>query len=286
MGVEGPGLWQDDTAADVRSIYREALEDKASDAEAQERVLTEFRDFLDDADDGPVVWISLAVTQHEHGRLDDHVRDRALAAIPRDLQRWEHNPDFMKKRKAILSRVASKLTGVQPPRKRVTRPRAQPTPLKPGDVLRWQAPSGRFFLVLVRAVRADRGGSYPIIQLLEWEQRRLPTQQELKNLPFRKKGRSSAGSRPAEPWWSTSGLVGHQRPSDYLKAGFEVVAQLDPPSSEEQERLASTPSGSSGWGFWVGYLTKQDEQLVEPAAAGGRASRRLLARLRGPGSPT
>jgi hypothetical protein len=39
MGTWGPGLWSDDTAADVRDTYRKALEDGLSDDDATGKVL-------------------------------------------------------------------------------------------------------------------------------------------------------------------------------------------------------------------------------------------------------
>ena len=54
MGTWGVGLFSDDTAADVRSHYRELIEDGVEDAEATQRVVEHFREYLDDEDDGPI----------------------------------------------------------------------------------------------------------------------------------------------------------------------------------------------------------------------------------------
>jgi hypothetical protein len=81
VGCEGMGLWQDDTAWDVRAMYREALEDRLTDEQATEMVLSEFAGALADDDVEPVVWLALAVCQHQHGRLTPEIRDRALAVI-------------------------------------------------------------------------------------------------------------------------------------------------------------------------------------------------------------
>lgn len=42
MGAWGAGVFANDTAADIRSVYREALEDELPDDEARERVLEQF----------------------------------------------------------------------------------------------------------------------------------------------------------------------------------------------------------------------------------------------------
>jgi hypothetical protein len=92
VGAWGVGLWSDDTALDVRAMHRNALEDRLGDEQATETVLTEFAQHLADEDDAPVVWLALAVCQHEQGRLTPEVRDRALEVIDSgaDLRRWEH----------------------------------------------------------------------------------------------------------------------------------------------------------------------------------------------------
>jgi hypothetical protein len=67
MGAWGTGLWSDDTACDVRATYREALEDGLSNEEAADKVLAEFAPDLADEDSAPVVWLALAVSQHQRG---------------------------------------------------------------------------------------------------------------------------------------------------------------------------------------------------------------------------
>jgi hypothetical protein len=81
MSVDGPGLFADDTAFDVRDEFREALTSGMSDDEATAKVLEEFSDDLDDVDTAPVVWLALAYTQSKLGRLDGQVRAKALDVI-------------------------------------------------------------------------------------------------------------------------------------------------------------------------------------------------------------
>ena len=73
MGAWGPGLWPDDTASDVRTTYREALEDGLSDEDATENVVAEFAAELEDQDTSPVAWLALAVSQHDRGRLTGEI---------------------------------------------------------------------------------------------------------------------------------------------------------------------------------------------------------------------
>lgn len=81
MGAWGPAIFSDDTAADIRGSYRELLEDQVPDDEATREVLSRYADVGDDADEGHVLWLALAAAQHQVGRLDEDVKQRALAII-------------------------------------------------------------------------------------------------------------------------------------------------------------------------------------------------------------
>lgn len=161
VGTWGVGLWADDTTCDVRALYREALEDGASGQQAAGTVLAHFAADLADEWNAPTVWLALAVAQHRHGRLTPEVRDRALAVIDSgtDLRRWEHpGPRERGRRAAVLTRIRTRLGSPQPPRKPVRRRHRFVTTLSPGDVVAYQACSGRFHLLAVRAVQGQRYG--------------------------------------------------------------------------------------------------------------------------------
>jgi hypothetical protein len=73
----------------VRDRWREAVLDGLDPVAATEHVLSELSASFDDREDG-VAWLALALAQHETGRLQDAVRDRALAvtAAGADLAQW------------------------------------------------------------------------------------------------------------------------------------------------------------------------------------------------------
>ena len=126
MGTWGPGIFSNDTACDVRVAYRLALEDGLDDQAAQGQVLDEFAAYLDDEvlTDGPLVWLALAKTQWQLGRLDEHVKAQALDVIDqgRDLVSWEGS-DSYGYRRAVLRRLRQQLTTPPPPRKPIRPPR-------------------------------------------------------------------------------------------------------------------------------------------------------------------
>jgi hypothetical protein len=252
-------------------MYRNALEDGLSDEQATETVLTEFAHDLADVDEAPVVWLALAVCQHERGRLTPEVRDRALAVIDTgaNLRRWEHlGPRDRGRRAAVLTRVRARLMSSQPPRKPIRRRHRDVTSLRPGDILAYQAPSGRFHLLAVRALDENRYGTFPIVQLLDYHEERLPSAGQLAELGDQPRGRSAGQDRPAGPWWTVDGLVGHTRGHDFTDCGFQIIGQVPPPSQDEQCELLSSTGSSSGWGFWRRYLRRQDELLGERLATG------------------
>src|SRR3954469_1632298 len=98
MGTWGTGLFADDTACDIRDEYRELLEDGVEDGEATRLTIENFRAYFDETDG--IAVLALAATQSSLGRLDDAIREQALAAIERgaDLDAWEEeNPKLVAK---------------------------------------------------------------------------------------------------------------------------------------------------------------------------------------------
>jgi hypothetical protein len=275
MGTWGPGLWSDDTAADVRACYREALEDGLSDEEATAGVLSQFAPDLADAYHAPVVWLALAVSQHLHGRLTPQVRDQALVAIDSgaDLRRWDHADGRVRSRRAaVLGKVRGELTGPQPARKKVRRPPRRVTSLAAGDVLGYRARSERIHLLAVRAVAQNRYGAYPIVRLLNYHQPGIPPAGTLATLRDQPAGRPSHRVQPPDPWWAVSGLVMHTRGHDFADSGFQVIGHMAPPPEDEQEKLRTRIDSYTAWEFWRSYLERQDELLAARLETGNPGS--------------
>ena len=81
MGTYGPKLYQDDLAADVREQYIDRLHGGKTGTEITREMLDEYRTEIDDRDDASVFWFALANTQWELGRLENEVKENALALI-------------------------------------------------------------------------------------------------------------------------------------------------------------------------------------------------------------
>ena len=130
MGSWGVGIFQNDSSADVRGHWREALMDGLDSEEATAYVLARHRELLADPEESRLFWLALAAAQSETGRLQPDVRDRALQiiAVGGDLDRWhESGSAAVNRRRRVLEQLASKLSGPQPKpaRPRRSRPRTE-----------------------------------------------------------------------------------------------------------------------------------------------------------------
>jgi len=109
MGTRDSGIFEDDVALDVRVTFEEALAEGLDVDAATRRVLEEFATYVNDVDDGPLVWFALAALQLEQGALQAEVRRQALAAIERgtNLARWteQGDPDLLAARRRALEEL-------------------------------------------------------------------------------------------------------------------------------------------------------------------------------------
>jgi hypothetical protein len=170
MGAWGPAIFSDDTARDIRSDYRELLEDGVENSEATRRVIEAHDDLADD--EKHVLWLALAAAQAALGRLDEDVKTRALAVIDGDvgLELWvEAGHRELTRRRAALAKLRETLIAPPRPPVRVRRPWFHVTDLTAGDVLAYQRPDGRYTLIRVARVAEHRGETAPILRWLDWK---------------------------------------------------------------------------------------------------------------------
>lgn len=117
MGTWGVGLFENDTACDVRSDFCEFVADGASPVAASQWLIDQWVPD-DDPDEGPVVWLTLAALQSRVGWLDERVKQRALRIINdgSDLQGWidEATERDVAERRAVLEKLKEQLLSPQP----------------------------------------------------------------------------------------------------------------------------------------------------------------------------
>ena len=182
MGTWGTGIFDSDTAAEVREAWRDAILDGLDPAASTERVLADYASSFEDPDDAIAGSLALALAQHETGRLQDAVRDRALAIIAAgaDLEQWQdENPPFVSRRRRALERLEAKLTGPQPSPKRLRRSKpVLGVAFDVGDVVHIRGEGGTEALFAV-----VEGGHEPTVVPLLWEGGTIPPHEALKRLP-------------------------------------------------------------------------------------------------------
>ena len=143
MGAWGVKLYQDDVAVDTRDSYRDMLreQENCTDEELTAKFIEQNADYTDDTEDGPVFWMALADTQWKYGRLEEHVKQKALDAIHdgNDIERWmAESPKEGEKRRAELVKLEEKLLSPQLPRKKLPKPNKYICPWSVGDVYAYQ----------------------------------------------------------------------------------------------------------------------------------------------------
>jgi hypothetical protein len=220
MGAWGPAIFYDDTAADIRGDYRELLEDQVPDEEATQRVIAAYTHL--GADESYLLWLALAAAQYQVGRLEDQVKERALAVIDsgEGLDLWrEAGPKELTKRQSVLAKLRDQLTGPPRPRNTIRRPWRHVTDLMPGMVLAYTSGSGA--LALFRVVRVDdgRAGAIPVLERLDWDRRSLPSERKLRRLAVRMHVNDYAP--PREERWSVA--RNRKKDPDWRDSGFTLV---------------------------------------------------------------
>ena len=195
MGAWGTGIFANDVACDIRAGYRELLEEGKSPTAARQALFQAWAPALKDSDDGPIIWLALAATQHAAGSLEDEVRAKALAIIDAggDVERWRETgkESLVRGRKAALERLKATLLSPQKkakpirktPKRRYLEPKSD-WPL--GEVFGFRLASGRNVLLLVSDYSGNKKfGFAPIFALLDWHDERLPESAAVSRIPIK-----------------------------------------------------------------------------------------------------
>ncbi len=132
MGYWGTGLYQNDTAEDVRDSYVTRLKKGEDSAQITASLMQEFD--LEDEEDGPVFWMALADTQWNWGRLEPAVREKALQALASgEILEWETAAQ-KRARQKVLQKLEQKLNTPQPDMRPIRQSRMYVCPWQIGDV--------------------------------------------------------------------------------------------------------------------------------------------------------
>jgi hypothetical protein len=187
MSVDGPGLFADDHAFDVRALYREFVAEGKTGPEATDLLIKEWEGLLDDSDIGPAFWLALGATQWKLGRLEPRVLEKALQIIDEgsDLERWTHNPTQLRKRKSVLQRLRKQLISAQPTAQKIKPRDRVECDWEVGEVLVYKLKSGKRVLLRVTGFLNDLSGKHPVFELLDWIGENVLTVSEIGGLTKR-----------------------------------------------------------------------------------------------------
>jgi hypothetical protein len=177
MGAWGAGIFEDDTACDIRDEFAELLGEGMSAEAVADELERRYEPASDKIDVEPVFWIALAAAQHHWGRLVPAVRDKAIEIIDsgRDLERFFDEPKIREKRAAALTALKTTLNGPPRPLRKIKPVTKVFTSWPPGLVLRYRLASGRSCLFRVVGHKEDKGGRYAIFEVLRENSDRPPS---------------------------------------------------------------------------------------------------------------
>lgn len=192
MGTWGTGLYQDDTACEVRDGYVKHLKAGLSDKEASQKLLEEYGGLLKNAQIASTVLLALAETQWQYGRVDSGIKKRALDLIRRgaDLAVWERdNPKLVKSRRRALEALRKRLQSKAKPRRpvKVEAPKSAKTWTDAAHGTVFLLPlSKTTFAAIVLVGHCDSGlrRKSPAFSALKWTGRRPPKPRELRGRPY------------------------------------------------------------------------------------------------------
>lgn len=143
MGAWGPGLYQNDVAQDIKDEYINLLKMSLSNEEATKQIISDNSDLLQDEDDAPDFWFSLADTQWKWGRLLPEIKEKALSyAACANYDRWNTlGKVFVKKRVQVVSALVARLESPQPPVRKITPYKYYKCPWQLGDTFAYRLES-------------------------------------------------------------------------------------------------------------------------------------------------
>lgn len=173
MGTWGEKLFADDTAADVRDEWNEELQTSGSAKNATAAVLKSFKEEIADSDDGPVVWLALAVTEHQNGYATPKVQQQARRVLDKKLGlgRWEEQGTAaVRARLKEYDRIRTLLDSPLPEPRKVKRKKIEDSGLRPGQIFRTPLPDSENEFAYFKVIDTvkERGAIDLIVVLLDY----------------------------------------------------------------------------------------------------------------------
>lgn len=112
MGAWDIGIFDDDLALDIKSEFENYLAEGLNVKQATKQILENYEDVLEDEDESPIVYLSLAALQLEQGEVATKIRKKTIKLIEsgQALERWEESDETaFKQRKNVLNALKEQL---------------------------------------------------------------------------------------------------------------------------------------------------------------------------------
>lgn len=140
MGIWGFGLYNNDSACDIKETYKTLLEKKGNYEEAYNSIFEMFHDYIG-TDEEPIYWYAIADFQWHMGVLLPEVKEYALKWIEKNggIDLWDGNEKGRIKWEEMLTKLKSQLNSPMPPVKKIRKPKDfVRNPWNVGDVYVYQ----------------------------------------------------------------------------------------------------------------------------------------------------
>ena len=152
--------------------------------EATDKILREY--YSQEESEMGVVWLALAATQWNCGRLEERVKAKALKIIESgsDLKRWIDRA-LERKRGTALSKLREQLLSPQPAAKRIPKPFRSTCDWELGELIAYRLIYGKWIVFRVTDFSEDKFGVYPQCEILGWIGDAVPAARQLDGLSIR-----------------------------------------------------------------------------------------------------
>lgn len=188
MGSWGPRLYDNDSASDVRDVYR-ACKKLGFTGEALAQLVSQTA-ALDDlpGEEGALARLALADLLLKDGMLTKARQEAALELIGNAATSAFDDPADRKKHAKMLARLSEKIAAARPaPARQGKPPFVEQCDFAIGEVLGFPLPKGGWALLGVIAYCGWFGGKSPICEVLAWNVPAIPSAANIRRLRFKKR---------------------------------------------------------------------------------------------------
>lgn len=160
VGIWGYKLYQNDTSLDIKGEFESLFNDGKTPQEITDTLKENYESVIDDREEGPLFWLTLADMQWRFGILLPEIKEKALYWI----DKIDTSANTRLKRE--LDDLKDRLSSTQPPTKKPVKKRIYKCQWKLGDVFAYKLESelakergfyGRYFLIR----KVDESTWYP-----------------------------------------------------------------------------------------------------------------------------